>query len=50
MMLDKFADMPQTGARRKIIVFDSLQRLLEITVEISPGKQQMQRFFFSLLM
>lgn len=49
MMLNKFADVPQTGARRKIIVFDGLKRLLEIAVEISAGKQQMQGFFFSLL-
>lgn len=49
MMLNKFADVPQAGARRKIIVFDGQQRLLEILVEISPGKQQMQGFFFSLI-
>ena len=49
MMLNKCADVPQAGARRKIIVFDGQQRLLEILVEISPCKQQMQGFFFSLL-
>ncbi|MFU0778698.1 MAG: hypothetical protein ACFWT4_10930 [Citrobacter braakii] len=42
--------LPQAGARRKIIVFDGQQRLAGNSWSKSAiRKQQMQGFFFSLL-